>query len=333
MARRATRHLLLCAPLVAGCSETPVSSTQGLGEPIVVVSGQFLPGTLPGLPPLDGAAPTDAGLELDAAPHVVDINVANALIAQGEQGLVMSGHASTNAQTVGLRFADLGTGYWVVPLGAPDPSDNNLLTWQLTADFARNLPPGFHSLLFTSVNANGASGDESSLTVCIDTPVPDNLNICNPSRPPPAAVLSLSWDTPVDLELTVETPSGTLLGGTGAAPSIDGGTATTSTTRSDAATVDHESNRNCVIDNIDREDVVWQSTPETGTYQVWVDLVRACQQPAVSFSLSLWLAETLPDGTKRLVEQTPPVVNGELLASQANGGTTSGLFVGSFMLQ
>ena len=100
-----------------------------------------------------------------------------------------------------------------------------------------------------------------------------------------------------------------------------------------AAILDHESNRDCVIDNIDRDDLVWQTTPETGTYQVWVDLFRACGQPAATFTVSLWLAETQPDGTQRLIEQTPPLVNGELTAIQANGGTTAGLFVGSFVLK
>jgi hypothetical protein len=152
-----------------------------------------------------------------------------------------------------------------------------------------------------------------------------------PTRAPPPAVLSLSWDTPVDLNLVLETPSGVMIGeGVGAA-SADGGT--TQAAGAGAPVLDHESNRNCVIDNLDRDDLVWQSAPETGTYQVWVDLFRACGQSAVTFTVSLWLSELQSDGTSRLVEQTPPVAVGELTALQANGGTAPGLFVGSFVLQ
>jgi hypothetical protein len=322
--------VLVAAVLTAACAEDAVSDVQGIGEPIVIESGQFLPGPLPGQPPIDASVDGSAA----AGPSVADINVANAVISEGEQGLVLSGHATTNGQTLGVRFADLGSGYWVVPLGPPDPSDGNLLTWQVSADFARNLPPGFHDLLFTAIGAGGAGGVESELTVCVDTPVPDNLNICAPTRPPPAAVLSLSWNTPVDLELIVETPSGTMIGGsTAAAMTLDGGAVSTMVTSTGDAVLDRESNRNCVIDNIDRDDLVWQATPAAGTYQVWVDLFRACGQPAATFTVSLWLAETQSDGNERLVEQSPPLASGELTAAQANGGSSSGLFIGSFILK
>jgi hypothetical protein len=309
----------------SACSTQEVSSNVGLTEPIRVESGQFLPGALPGSAPPDASVDAGPG----TSPEVTDINVANTAIFQGERGLVFSGHATPDAQSVGVRFADLGTGYWVVPVGGPDPSDNGLLTWQFSADFDRGLPPGFHELLFAAIDANGSSGTQDDLEVCIDAPVPDNLNVCVPKRAPPAAVLSLQWDTPVNLDLLVETPSGLFVGGT-TAPSGDGGAMP-----ADGGTpvLDHVSNANCVIDDIDQEDLVWQATPETGTYQVWVDLVRACGQPSVSFTVSLWLAEAQPDGTERLVQQAPPVAVGVLSSEQANGGAGPGLFVGDFVLQ
>ena len=326
-------HVSMVALLVvaAACTDASVSGQSEVGEPIVVVSAQFLPGSLPGLPPPD--ASTDAGPS--PGPQVTDINVASTAIFQGEQGFVMSGHATIDSQTMAVRIADLGSGYWVVPVGAPDPSDNGLLTWQLTADFARNLPPGFHNLLFTALNAAGASGVQADLSICIDTPVPDNLNICVPRRAPPAAVLSLSWDAPVELNIIVQTPSGTMIGESHTtAPAADGGGTTSSTSSAMNGVIDHASNLNCVIDNIDREDVVWQQTPESGTYQVWVNLVRACGQPSVDFNVSLWLSEPRPDaGTQELVAESPPLATGELTAIQANGGTSLGLFVGSFVLQ
>jgi hypothetical protein len=321
---RARATLRACAAvllLAAACAGEQASPDTGLGEPVRIESGQFVPGALPG----SKQSSVDGG----ASPRVADVNVATTDIEQGQLGLVLSGHATTDAQTIALRFADMGTGYWVVPLGAPDPSDNGLLTWQASADFGRNLPPGSHELLFAAVGADGSSGTQSELPICIDTPVPDNLNICVPKRRPPAAVLSLSWDTPVDLDLVVQTPSGAVVGGT-----------TATSEPPDAAAVsagngvlDHDSNRDCVIDDIDREDVVWQAAPESGDYQVWVDLFSACGQGAVRFTVSLWLAETQADGTQRLLQQDPPLATGLLEAEQANGGSGPGLVVGNFVLK
>jgi hypothetical protein len=309
--------------IATGCNGEQASPNTGIGEPVRIESAQFVAGALPGSPEADSS--TGNGVN----PQVPDVNVANTAIAQGELGLVFSGHTTVDAQAVGVRFADMGTGYWVVPVGAPDPSDNGLLTWQASADFGRNLPPGFHDLVFAAIAPNGSSGTQSDLSVCIDLPVPDNLNICVPKRPPPAAVLSLSWDSPVDLDLIVQTPSGAVIGGEGAAIAPDAG----GTGNESNGVLDRDSNRDCVIDNIDREDVVWKSSPPSGDYLVWVDLFSACGKPTASFTVSLWLAETQADGTQRLVQQMPPFAVGVLAAGQANGGSGPGLYVGDFVLR
>jgi hypothetical protein len=317
------------ASLLVACTNNSVASSVASTEPIVVAGAQFIVGPLPGVAPPD--ASVDAGPP--QSPTVTDVNVANAIIRQGEEGLAFSGHATANAQTVAVRFVDLGTGYWIAPVGALDPSDENLPTWQLTASFGRDLPAGLHTLLFAAVDSAGASGTDNPLTTCIDTVVPDNLNICVPSRPPPPAVLSLAWDNPVDLDIILETPSGQMVGGPAfSVAAADSGVASSSPSPGVGIELDHHSNVNCVIDDVNREDLVWSTTPTAGSYQVWVDLVRACGQPAVSFTVSLWLAQPVDGGT-HLVQETPPVAVGELTNEQANGGASPGLFVGSFVVQ
>jgi hypothetical protein len=315
-----------CAPLACSGGE-PASSSASVEEPIRVEGAQFIAGALPGLP--EPPASADAGAAV--VPTVTDVQVQTNAIAPGLQGLDFGGHASPSAQTVAVRFADLGTGYWVVPVGVPDPSANNALTWQFTADFGHDIPPGPHALFFAAVDATGASGSQSSIPFCVDTPVPDNLNACSPKIAPPAAVLSLTWNTAVDLDLIVQTPSGATVGGKVVTTAPPGSSVKAASGGSNGV-LDHDSNRNCVIDGIQREDVVWQTTPPAGLYEVWVDLFRACGQPAVSFTVSLWLPESVGDGGRRLVQQ-PPLAAGELLAGQANGGTGRGLFVGSFNFQ
>jgi hypothetical protein len=309
------------------CSGEAVSRTAALEEPIRVESGQFLEGPLPGAP--EPAATEDAGPA--ATPFVSDVQVLTNEVAPGLQGLDFEGHASPTAQTVGVRFADLGTGYWVVPVGAPDPSANNFLTWQFTADFGHDIAPGPHTLLFAAVDANGASGTQTSLAFCVDTPVPDNFNACSPKNAPPAAVLSLSWNTAVDLDLIVQTPSGVTVGGK-TATTAPPGTSVKAASGGSNGVLDHDSNRNCVIDGIQREDIVWQKAPLAGTYEVWADLFSACGKPAVSFTATLWLAEATADGGAHLVAQ-PPLAVGEMTSGQANGGAGPGLYLGSFKFE
>ncbi len=317
---------ILTAALLAAasCGDEHVSRTAALGEPIQVESGQFIAGALPGIPA--PAASVDAGAEVK--PLVSDVEISNSTIAPGTEGMDFAGHASPGAQTVAVRFADVGSGYWVVPVAGPDLSANSFLTWQFTADFSHALAPGPHTLLFAAIDASGASGTQFNIPLCVDTPVPDNFNACAPKRPPPAAVISLSWSNAVDLDLIVQTPSGAMVGGK-SVTTAEGDAAV----GADDGVLDHDSNRDCVIDGIDREDIVWQGPPEPGLYQVWVDLFAACGKPATSFTVSLWLAGARPDGGQELVQQQPPIAVGELLAAQANGGSSPGLFVGQFKLQ
>jgi hypothetical protein len=326
-----TSRVVLAATLVApACTGPQVSAGGGAAEPLVVESAQFFSGALPGSAPIPSS--DDGGAQgQPTGTQVVDVNVASRIIHPGEAGMSITGHATTDAQTVAVRFASLGSGYWVVPVGASDPTDNGLLTWSLTVDYGSALPAGPADVLFAAIDANGASGMQQDLPVCIDTPVPDNLNACDPTRAPPAAVVSLVWDTAVDLDLIVQTPNGAIVGGrktSTAPPAADGGATTPG---AGDGVLDRDSNRDCVIDGIQREDAVWQSSPPTGTYQVWVDLYSACGQSAVHFTVSNWLPQTQPDGTKRLVEH--PFAKGELPAQQANAGTGPGLFVGAFVLQ
>jgi hypothetical protein len=329
--RRLGSELALAAALlVPACTGPQVSAGGGATEPLVVESGQFFSGSLPGSSPIPPSGDGGAAAQ-PTGTQVVDVNVASRVIRPGEAGMSITGHATTDAQTVAVRFSGLGSGYWVVPVSGPDPTDNGLLTWSITVDFGSDLPAGLQDLLFAAVDASGASGTQQDLPVCIDTPVPDNLNACDPSRAPPAAVVSLAWDTAVDLDLIVQTPTGAVVGGknaTTASPSADGGA---STPGPGDGVLDHDSNRNCVIDGIQREDVIWQSSPPTGTYQVWAGLFSACGQSSVRFTVSIWLPEAQADGTKRLVEH--PFVKGELQAQQANAGAGPGLFLGDFVLQ
>jgi hypothetical protein len=305
------RALGWIALALAGCTGAPT----GIGEPIVVHGATFVAGPLPGSPPPDGGTP--------ASPDVTAIQSSNNAFFAGQAGAAYTGDVTDDATAIAVCFPDLGTGYWVMAPGPPDGTDPGNLTWSMTFDIGASTPPGLHNLRFAAIDAAGASGSQVDQPVCVDTPYPDNYNACQPSRAPPAVVLSLAWDEPVDLDLVLVAPGGTVLSNKhpSTGPLGDAGVLP-----GDGA-LDRDSDADCVADGRNREDVVWKQAPVAGTYLAYANLASACGKQAVRFTLTLYVAEPA-DGGQALV----PVLTqaGEMLALQANGGTALGLYVAAF---
>ncbi len=305
----------LAVPLamIAGCSSEP--SLSGIGEPLFVYGATFIPGPLPGTPPLDGGA--------SAAPDVTVINSANAILHLGQAGVSLSGDVTDDATAVAVRFPDAGTGYWLFVPGPPDGTSPGDLTWSMTMDVGYSASLGVQPLRFAAVNAAGASGTQNDLPVCVDSIVPDNLNACAPAVAPPAAVLSLTWDTAVDLDLELATPSGVVV-----SPSHPS-TSATDTPGPNDGVLYGDSAANCVPDYVNREDIVWQHAPAAGQYLAYANLFSACNQASVRFTLTLYVAE--PTGVGKQTALQPKLQqSGELLAVQAGGGVGMGLYVAAF---
>jgi hypothetical protein len=323
-AGRAAVALATIATAVLACwSGTPQSL--GLDEPIRVRNGTLEPGDLPGAPPLTDAQ-IDAGVA-ETLPHVTTINSLNNVLRPGETGKALGGGVTDDADAVAIRFADLGSGYWVIPAAGPDPSKPGELTWSMSLDVSPDAPKGLHKLLFAGIDKNGHAGTQSELDFCIDSAIPDGLNACDPTIAPPFAVLTLTWDTNADLDLQLLAPNGKLLdpkhpttaaeldgGGVAANPDVDG-------------VLDHDSNRDCVIDGLRREDISWKSHPENGEYLVYVNMFAACGQPAAHFKVTLSLSQKTGD---RYALVPVLAATGELVAQDQNGGDDLGLFVTQF---
>src|SRR5690606_10325482 len=100
-----------------------------------------------------------------------------------------------------------GSGYWVLPVGAPDPQFGDEPAFGFSMVFGREIA-GMQRLRVAAIDAKGDSGTQSELEVCVASRVPDNLNACVPTIAPPELVISLSWDRAADVDLVVVTPSG-----------------------------------------------------------------------------------------------------------------------------
>jgi hypothetical protein len=315
--RRAALPLCLVAAITA-CGGQP--SPSGLDEPLRVHGAQFHEGALPGAPEGDAGVP-------DGSPAVTALESANALLRLRQPGKVFSGRTNPRGATVGLRFPELGTGWWQLNVGGPDPTFDNDYTWTLQADFGDALPIGLHALRFVAIDPDGRAGPQRDFRVCVVPDVPDNLNACDPTIAPPDTVISLGWDEDVDLDLVVETPDGRIVDARHPSTLEPVG----GSVPREAGALDRNSNANCAIDGIRRENLVFQGAPAPGVYRLYVNLFNACGHPASRYRVTTHLREILDGGRASRVRESFRR-DGILTALAANGGSSRGTFVGEVTL-
>ncbi|HET7540631.1 MAG TPA: hypothetical protein VFK05_12190 [Polyangiaceae bacterium] len=328
--RRAFCSLALIA-CALGCSSE--SLTAGVTEPLRVTYGngqnaQFLSGELPGTPPL-----TDEEILNGVMPKkpAASLNVSLGTVRQAETGFVASGTTTSEAVAIGIRLLDLGTGYWVFPVTGLDPTMPGTYNWNATSDFGGNIEPGKHPLGVVAIDAAGHAGTQAETPLCVLSDIPDNSSACSASAKPPFTVLSLNWDTPVDLDLRVITPQGKVVDPKhpSTALPVDG---KVDPSAPHTGVFDTDAERNCVHTGYRRENLVWQDTPLPGTYLVYASLFDACGQASVRFNLSLNRPAPAGDGGTHQLESTYSQA-GELLAVDADAGVKLGLFVTEFSVQ
>jgi hypothetical protein len=223
---------------------------------------------------------------------------------------------------VAVRFADMGTGYWVVPVAEAEPQFPGENNFRISANFDANDPGGLHPFRFVGLDASGRAGPQSEMDLCIAPRIPDNLHSCVPSTPPPAAIISLQWDTNFDVDLHVFSPTGVDINPkshplgealeAGAVPDPK------------APHIDRDSLGSCVPDGLRQEDLVFQDPPPSGAYDIYADPFAACGQASVRFQLTIYkVAGTCPGCSL----QPAVTQRGELLASQVTVDSSIGLFI------
>lgn len=321
---------IACTALALAACDVGQDPQTGIGEPFQVSAGQFILGSLPGSPPPDGgpaAASADAGTSNGAytgPPSILSILSPSALVVPGVAGKSFGGDVTSNSIAVGVRLADMGTGYWVVPVGPPDVMLANANTYNVSAGFDPNDTPGLHPLRFVALDGAGNAGVQTDLQVCIESRIPDNGHACDPTVAPPSAVFSLQWDTNFDLDLHVVTPAG-LDYNAKDNPLGEALEAGVRTVPSDLPFVDRDSLRSCVADGLRQEDLVFPTSLPSGRYHIYVDPFTACGQNQVHFTFTLYKSSGKCPNCNLGVAQKP--ISGELLASQVTGGTQPPLFV------
>lgn len=308
--RRASIALL--AMLAVACGERQPS---GLLEPIRVVDGAFRPGAFPA--------------ENAEGPRITGAEVPGTVLTVAQLGRTISGRASEETFAVGLRFADLGTGWWVTPIQGFDPSFPGERTFALELDVGGGVPVGLHTLRLIAVDEAGQSGVPFDLEVCvIDDAAPDGLNACDVTAEPPHTVVSLTWDSDVDLDLVVVTPDGKRVDARHptTAQRIDGMPISREALADPTVgRLTRDSNAQCDIDGRNAETLVWQEPPTDGAYLLYADLFDGCDHESARFVLTVYRREELGEGRYRQVETSRRT--GVVLRLAGRGGAIQPLYV------
>lgn len=297
-----TGALFALAMLAAACDS--VDDPIALDEPIVAHEANFKRGALPGSAPESGAEPRITSLALGFG-----------VLRPGAQNAQISGRAAGSAYSIGARLLGQGSGYWVRSVGAEDPLLPGELQWQLSFDAAVEIAPGKQLLEVVAFDSQGNAGSKSVLPVCVASDLPDNLNVCNPTTPPPAYIASLHWNGDSDLDLTAIAPDGTAYG-----------RSKRSLRSGDKVVVrfDGDGVSGCLADGRRRESIAFEGAP-AGPWKLYANLFDSCGAASTSFELTLYRRVQNPDGTYGLVEERTPY--GQFIRAQANGGAGTPLFV------
>lgn len=306
------RVVMVTLAVVLGCGAS-VEEPVGYGEPLRVVGGSF-EAELPARG--DGGVP------------VTSVDTASGILLVGQQGRLLSGRVGKDAYALALRFEGLGTGWWIAPVGDIDPVVPADRSFNLAYDIGAAVPTGLRRLQLAAVDERGATGTPFALDVCvIDDRLPDELNVCDASLPPAAAIISLTWDRNADLDLRVRTPSGKFVGWK--RPStVDGMGQPIPDDALDDPTVGRftrDSNAECHTDGRNSEAVLWEELPGDGPYTAYVDMFEACGAREALYSVAVYRRVTRDDGTYSL-EQVDER-SGTLLDLTADGGAKPPLFV------
>lgn len=291
----------------------------GITEPIRVHRGAFRLGDMPGAD--DPEAP---------GPEVTSLELSSTILTIGQLDRFVGGRVTEDTFSIGVAFSDLGSGWWVRPVEARDPAFPGERFFTIDYDVGGGIPAGLHTLRFVALDEAGIAGPFRDLEVCVvDDTVPDNLNACDPTSSPPAAVITLSWDEAVDLDLVLDTPDG---------KRVDHRHPSTATPTEPGAPISREvladphvgrlgrnSNAECELDARNAESIGWQDAPAEGTYLVYANLYDACGRPSATFSVSVYRSEPTEDGGEHLVLSER--VDGVVLGLSANGGAGTPLYL------
>jgi hypothetical protein len=270
----------------------------------------------------------------DDGPEITSVESTSSIALLGQAGRSLGGRASEDTWAIGVRFAELGSGWWIREVGdlaAQFPGERDL---SLSYDIGSGIPPGIHALRIAAIDGHGRRGPPVDLDMCVlEDPTTAGLNPCDPSLPPPALVIGVAWNRDVDLDLVVEGPDGKRVRWKAPTTAMPEGGVVPERAIDDPTVgkLNRDSNAACLADGRNSEAVVWDELPAAGVWSAYVDLFDACGAADVTFTVAVYRRHQRDDGSWRLEELERRT--GNLVAQfDAYGGAKPPLYVLSIEL-
>lgn len=209
------------------------------------------------------------------------------VINGGTSQVGVNSSASMTKVLVAVQGVD---GYWEVTLPTASTSVQLLLT------LAQSITGSSLPLTFAAANASGQYGASTTRNATLTQVGTGDVQV------------SVSWDTPTDVDLHVVGPD-----------NVEIYYANTSSAA--GGTLDLDSNASCSIDNVNNENITWPTgNAPAGTYTVRVDLWSACSSTGANYVV-----------TVKVAGRAAQVFTGSFTASQADqGGAGDGRLITTF---
>jgi hypothetical protein len=243
------------------------------GVPADVGADAYL--QVPGARFVRGAMPEGS----ESGPAIAQIALVNNDIWPGLGDDPLSGALgpTATAAAIGLQ-GDVG--YWLVAAGVPNVATPLAPSFSATAAFSRGIVPGRYLMVVRAIDDAGRYGPPGTQVLVAED---------SPTNPPAKGdlVVTLTWDAESNLDVSVVDPTGAEIDWNHPSSQppfsfdhVDGGS---------YGYLDYDSNANCVIDGLRREDVIWPGPPPRGAYSVRVDAPSLCGQPIANWTVRVLL--------------------------------------------
>lgn len=198
-----------------------------------------------GAPPAASGGPT---ITATSNPTVINggSDVARLQSASPFQTVYVSVGNTTGFSASNFHGLAAASGFYMLRLAAPTTDAF------VTVALGRTLPANAFTLSYAAANAAGMVGATVNSTKAVNT-----------SASTGDVQVSVSWNTPTDVDLHVVDPRGDEV-------------YWNSTSVASGGILNLDSNANCAIDNKNNENIRWPAPAPTGTYTVRVDYWSAC---------------------------------------------------------
>jgi len=251
--------LALSAALVA-CDSSASLFGPGLDLKLRVNEGQLQRGVLGG----DGGGPA-----------VTQVQRPQPQVVRGQGTVMMSGRLGPGGVALHIH-AEGDDNHWVIPAKGFDFVVADELQWSAQLQFSHAIQSDTLRVFLQAADKDGRLGPvtETSFSVLSDVP-------------PARLLVSLGWDAPVDLDLHVMLPDGTVVGSKNPnsyEPPAPGQPLPPPDEWMEGGWLDFDSNQQCELDLRNTENVMWlNADPPPGRYKVFAHLFSACGHASVNF--------------------------------------------------